>query len=86
VRRNVKKPSGGMSTHRAVLRVAEPDRSAAGSAEESRVMQNIVPSWETTPRPCLISLAGTTGQTLVIPGVGGTGLPLDMGDVAGLVA
>jgi hypothetical protein len=49
-------------------------------------MQNIVPSWETTPRPCLISLAGTTGQTLVIPGVGGTGLPLDMGDVAGLVA
>jgi hypothetical protein len=40
-------------------------------------MQNIGQPWATAPNPCLVPMAGTMGQTLVIPGIGGTGFPLD---------
>jgi hypothetical protein len=40
-------------------------------------MQNIGQPWATAPNPCLVPMAGTTGQTLVIPGIGGTGFLLE---------
>lgn len=40
-------------------------------------MQNIGQPWAMAPSPYLIPMTGTTGQTMVIPGVGGTGLPLE---------
>jgi hypothetical protein len=47
------------------------------NANVAQGMQNIVQPWATAPSPYLIPMAGTTGQTMVIPGVGGTGLPLE---------
>jgi hypothetical protein len=47
------------------------------NANVAQGMQNIGQPWATAPSPYLIPMAGTTGQTMVIPGVGGTGLPLD---------
>ncbi|ETO66122.1 hypothetical protein F444_16629 [Phytophthora nicotianae P1976] len=41
-------------------------------------MQNIGQAWATAPSPYLIRMTGTTGQTMVIPGIGGTGLPAGM--------
>ncbi|KAG6613805.1 uncharacterized protein IUM83_19587 [Phytophthora cinnamomi] len=38
-------------------------------------MMNIGLPWATAPSPYLIPMAGTTGQTMVVPGIGGTGLP-----------
>ncbi|GMF45583.1 unnamed protein product [Phytophthora fragariaefolia] len=38
-------------------------------------MMNIGLPWRTAPSPYLIPMAGTTGQTIVVPGIGGTGLP-----------
>ncbi|GMF56251.1 unnamed protein product [Phytophthora fragariaefolia] len=38
-------------------------------------MMNIGLPWATAPSPYLIPMAGTTGQTMVAPGIGGTGLP-----------
>ncbi|GMF62833.1 unnamed protein product [Phytophthora fragariaefolia] len=37
-------------------------------------MMNIGLPWATSPSPCLIPMAGTTGQTMVVPAIGGTGL------------
>ncbi|KAE9098549.1 hypothetical protein PF010_g15520 [Phytophthora fragariae] len=42
-------------------------------------MENIGQSWATAPSPFLVPMAGTTGQTMVIPGVGNP-------DLAGYVA
>ncbi|GMF44402.1 unnamed protein product [Phytophthora fragariaefolia] len=47
------------------------------NANAARGMQNIGQPWATAPSPYLIPMKGTTGQTMVIPGVGGTGMPLD---------
>jgi hypothetical protein len=47
------------------------------NANVAQGMQNIGQPWATAPSPYLIPMTGTTGQTMVIPGVGGTGLPLD---------
>ncbi|KAE9121925.1 hypothetical protein PF010_g6930 [Phytophthora fragariae] len=33
-------------------------------------MQNIGQAWATAPNPYLIPMNGTTGQTMMIPGVG----------------
>ncbi|ETP36094.1 hypothetical protein F442_15887 [Phytophthora nicotianae P10297] len=41
-------------------------------------MQNIGQPWTTAPSPYLVPVDGTTGQTLVIPGIGGTGLPTEL--------
>ncbi|KAG3104503.1 hypothetical protein PI124_g14108 [Phytophthora idaei] len=41
-------------------------------------MRNIGQPWATAPSPYLVPMAGTTGQTAVIPGKGGTGLPEDV--------
>lgn len=41
-------------------------------------MMNIGQPWATAPSPYLIPMAGTTGQTAVIPGIGGTGLPSEI--------
>ncbi|ETP05179.1 hypothetical protein F441_18173 [Phytophthora nicotianae CJ01A1] len=51
-------------------------------------MQNIGQPWATAPSPYLVPVDGTTGQTLVIPGIGGTGLPteLKMASVGGATA
>ncbi|KAE9065566.1 hypothetical protein PF006_g30441 [Phytophthora fragariae] len=38
-------------------------------------MMNIGLPWATVPNPYLIPMTGTTGQTMVVPGIGGTGLP-----------
>ncbi|KAE9033731.1 hypothetical protein PR002_g8521 [Phytophthora rubi] len=38
-------------------------------------MMNIGFSWATAPNPYLIPMTGTTGQTMVVPGIGCTGLP-----------
>lgn len=34
-------------------------------------MMNIGQAWATAPSPYLIPMTGTTGQTMVIPGIGG---------------
>ncbi|ETP09474.1 hypothetical protein F441_14661, partial [Phytophthora nicotianae CJ01A1] len=41
-------------------------------------MQNIGQPWATAPCPYLVPVEGTTGQTLVIPGIGVTGLPTEL--------
>ncbi|ETN03628.1 hypothetical protein PPTG_15603 [Phytophthora nicotianae INRA-310] len=41
-------------------------------------MQNIGQPWATAPSPYLVPVDGTTGQTLVIPGIGGSGLPTEL--------
>jgi hypothetical protein len=53
------------------------------NANVAHGMQNIGQPWATGPSQGLISMAGTTGQTLVIPGIGGTSLPLGMEDMTG---
>ncbi|POM67389.1 Hypothetical protein PHPALM_16625, partial [Phytophthora palmivora] len=40
-------------------------------------MQNIGQAWATAPNPYMIPMDGTTGQVMVIPGVGGTGVPAE---------
>jgi hypothetical protein len=47
------------------------------NANVAQGMQNIGQPWATAPSPYLIFMTGTTGQTMVIPGIGGTGLPLE---------
>lgn len=46
-------------------------------------MSNIGQAWATAPSPYLVPMAGTMGQTMVIPGVGGAGLPAGMAAMAG---
>lgn len=41
-------------------------------------MLNIGQPWAIAPSPYLVPVGGTTGQTLVIPGIGGTGLPAEL--------
>ncbi|ETP03657.1 hypothetical protein F441_19409 [Phytophthora nicotianae CJ01A1] len=41
-------------------------------------MMNIGQPWATAPSPYLVPVDGTTGQTLVIPGIGGTGLSTEL--------
>ncbi|KAE9040914.1 hypothetical protein PR001_g6862 [Phytophthora rubi] len=43
----------------------------------ARGMQNIGQPWATAPNLCLVPVNGTTGQTVVIPGIGGTGLSFE---------
>ncbi|KAE9303097.1 hypothetical protein PF008_g22315 [Phytophthora fragariae] len=43
----------------------------------ARGMQNIGQPWATAPNSCLVPMNGTTGQTVVIPGIGGTGLSFE---------
>ncbi|KAG2837943.1 hypothetical protein PC116_g7692 [Phytophthora cactorum] len=41
-------------------------------------MRNTGQPWATAPSPYLVPMAGMTGQTAVIPGIGGPGLPADV--------
>jgi hypothetical protein len=41
-------------------------------------MMNVGLPWATAPNPYVVAMAGTTGQTLVIPGIGGTSLPAEV--------
>jgi len=41
-------------------------------------MMNVGLPWATAPNPYVVAMAGTTGQTMVIPGIGGTGLPAEV--------
>ncbi|KAF1792896.1 hypothetical protein GQ600_6428 [Phytophthora cactorum] len=41
-------------------------------------MMTIGQPWATAPSPYLVPVDGTTGQTLVIPGIGGTGLSTEL--------
>ncbi|KAE8965286.1 hypothetical protein PR001_g28779 [Phytophthora rubi] len=47
-------------------------------------MLNVGLPWATAPRPYLIPMTGTMGQTMVIPGIGGPGLPTDMTSTTGV--
>jgi hypothetical protein len=48
-------------------------------------MMNVGLPWATAPNPYVVAMAGTTGQTMVIPGIGGTGLPFEVtGSVEGM--
>ncbi|ETL24821.1 hypothetical protein L916_21238 [Phytophthora nicotianae] len=40
-------------------------------------MMNVGLPWATAPSPYVIPMAGTTGQTMIIPGIGNTSLPVD---------
>jgi hypothetical protein len=41
-------------------------------------MMNVGLPWATAPNPYVVAMAGTTGQTMVIPGIGGAGLPFEV--------
>ncbi|KAE8964045.1 hypothetical protein PF011_g28812 [Phytophthora fragariae] len=47
-------------------------------------MLNVGLPWATAPRSYLIPMTGTMGQTMVIPGIGGPGLPTDMTSTTGV--
>ncbi|KAE9064815.1 hypothetical protein PF010_g28466 [Phytophthora fragariae] len=47
-------------------------------------MLNVGLPWASAPRPYLIPMTGTMGQTMVIPGIGGPGLPTDMTSTTGV--
>ncbi|ETP13016.1 hypothetical protein F441_11709 [Phytophthora nicotianae CJ01A1] len=44
----------------------------------ARGMMNIGQPWATAPSPHLVPMTGTSGQTVVIPGIGGARLPAEM--------
>lgn len=47
------------------------------NANVTKGMQNIGQPFATAPSPCMVSMNGTAGQMLVVPGVTGTGIMVD---------